>query len=42
MLGFGLVSSGLHCFLRLSSAGQHGLIVALVPGYFWAFSAFSV
>ena len=35
------VSSGLHCFLRLFSAG-HGLIVVLVPGCWWAYSAFSV
>ena len=36
---FGLGSLGLHCFLRLSSAG---LIVVLVPGCCWAWSAFSV
>ena len=36
---FGLVSLGLHCFLRLPSAG---LIVVLIPGCCWAYSAFSV
>ena len=36
---FRSVSLGLHCFLRLSSAG---LIDVLVPGRCWAYSAFSV
>ena len=36
---FGLVALGLRRFLRLSSAG---LMVALVPGCCWAYSAFSV
>ena len=39
VLEFGLVSLGLHCFLRLSCAG---LTVGLIPGYCWAHSAFSV
>ena len=39
MLEFGLVSLGLHCLLRLSSAG---LLVALIPGCCWAYVAFSV
>ena len=39
VLKFGLVSSGLHCFLRLSSAG---LFVVLVPGCGWPYSAFCV
>ena len=34
-----LVSLGLHCFLPCSSAA---LIVVLVPGCCWAYSAFSV
>ena len=34
---FDLVSLGLHCFLRLSSAG---LLVVLIPGCCWAYSAF--
>ena len=34
-----MVSSGLHCFLRQTSAG---LIVVLVPGCCWTYSAFSV
>ena len=38
-LEFGLVSLGLHCFLRMSSAG---LIIVLLPGCCWACSAFSV
>ena len=38
-LEFGLVSLGLHCFLRLTSAG---LIFVLIPGCCWACSAFSV
>ena len=38
-LEFGLVSFGLHCFLRLSDAG---LIVVLLPGRCWACSAFYV
>ena len=38
-LEFGLVSLGLHCVLRLSSAG---LIVVSIPGYCWAYSALSV
>ena len=36
---FGFVSIGLYCFLRLSSAG---LIVDLIPGCGWAYSAFFV
>ena len=36
---FGLISLGLHCFVRLSSAG---LIVVLIPGCCWADSALSV
>ena len=36
---FGLISLGLHCFLRLSSAG---LVVVWIPGCCWAYSAFSV
>ena len=39
MLKFGFTSLGLHYFLRLSSAG---LLVVLVPGCCWAYSAFSV
>ena len=35
----GWVSLGPHCFLQLSSAG---LIMVLVPGCCWAYSAFSV
>ena len=35
----GLVSLGLHCFLRLCS---YGLIVFFIPGCCWAYSAFSV
>ena len=35
-LEFGFVSLGLHCFLRLSSAG---LAVALLPECRWAYSA---
>ena len=38
-LEFGWVSLGLHCFLRLSSAG---LIVVLISGSCWAYPAFSV
>lgn len=38
-LEFGLVSLGLHYFLRLFSAG---LSVALISGCCWACSAFSV
>ena len=38
-MGFGLVSLGLHCFLRLSTAG---LIVVLLPVCCWAYPAFSV
>ena len=38
-LAWSLVSLGLHCFLRLSSAG---LIVVLAPGCCGAYSAFSV
>ena len=37
-LGFGSVVYGLHCFLRLSSAG---LIAAFVPGCCWACWAYS-
>ena len=37
VLYFGLVSLGLHCFLRLSSAG---LIVVLVPKCCWTYSTF--
>ena len=39
VLAFGSVSLGPHCFLPLSSAG---LIVVLVPGCCWAYSAFFV
>ena len=39
VLEFGLVSFHLCCFLRVSSVG---LIVVLVPGCFWDYSAFSV
>ena len=39
VLETGMVSSGLHCFLRWSFAGS---IVVLVPGCCWTYSAFSV
>ena len=39
VMAFGLVSFGAHCFLQLSSAG---LIVVLLHGCCWAYSAFSV
>ena len=38
-LEFGFVSLGFPCLLRLSSAG---LIVILIPGCHWAYSALSV
>ena len=37
-VAFGMVLSGPHCFLELSSAG---LIAVLVPGCCWAYSSFS-
>jgi len=39
MMAFGLVSLGPHGFVQLASAG---LIVVLVPGCCWTYSAFSV
>ena len=39
VVAFGLVWVVLHCVLQLSSAG---LVVVLVPGCYWAYSAFSV
>ena len=38
-LEFDFGSLGLHCLLRLSSAG---LIVVLIPGCYWAYTACSV